>query len=170
MDSGSLCSGGLSAGGSLLRTTVSLLYHRTIGSDPKTTHQNQRIGKGINPYPPVPEQQLTSIISTRLQTCWEKGHLFIFAFSDNNGHLLELSRDQNNENPKLKRLEEILKEHFQSSQGSRGIIFTRTRQSTHSLHNWITSNSTLKELKIKSAALTGAGFSNQTKHMTQVLK
>ncbi|XP_077315670.1 ATP-dependent RNA helicase DHX58 isoform X2 [Lithobates pipiens] len=88
-------------------------------------------------------------------------------FNDNNDYLLELSRDQNNENPKLKRLEEILKEHFQSSQGSRGIIFTRTRQSTHSLHNWITSNSTLKELNIKSAALTGAGFSNQTKHMTQ---
>ncbi|PIO33793.1 hypothetical protein AB205_0052620, partial [Aquarana catesbeiana] len=93
--------------------------------------------------------------------------LFIFAFTDNNDYLLELSRDQNNENPNLKRLEEILKEHFQSSQGSRGIIFTRTRQSTHSLHNWITSNSTLKERNIKSAPLTGAGFSNQTKHMTQ---
>ncbi|XP_073462196.1 ATP-dependent RNA helicase DHX58-like [Aquarana catesbeiana] len=88
-------------------------------------------------------------------------------FNDNSDHLLELSRDQNNENPKLKRLEEILKEHFQSSLCSRGIIFTRTRQSTHSLHNWITSNSTLKERNIKSAPLTGAGFSNQTKHMTQ---
>ncbi|PIO36018.1 hypothetical protein AB205_0166730 [Aquarana catesbeiana] len=87
--------------------------------------------------------------------------------TDNSDHLLELSRDQNNENPKLKRLEEILKEHFQSSLCSRGIIFTRTRQSTHSLHNWITSNSTLKERNIKSAPLTGAGFSNQTKHMTQ---
>ncbi|CAI9561910.1 unnamed protein product [Staurois parvus] len=88
-------------------------------------------------------------------------------FNANSEHLLELSKDQNNENPKLKRLEEILKEHFQSSLGSRGIIFTRTRQSTHSLHNWIMSNSTLKELNIKTAALTGAGISNQTKHMTQ---
>ncbi|XP_018414335.1 PREDICTED: probable ATP-dependent RNA helicase DHX58 [Nanorana parkeri] len=88
-------------------------------------------------------------------------------FSDNSNNLLELSRDKNNENPKLLRLEEILKEHFQSSSGSRGIIFTRTRESTYSLHDWITSNSALKELKIKSAALTGAGFSNQTKHMTQ---
>nr|DBA27972.1 TPA: hypothetical protein GDO54_008406 [Pyxicephalus adspersus] len=88
-------------------------------------------------------------------------------FNDNSDKLVELSRDQNNENPKLKKLEEILKKHFQSTQGSRGIIFTRTRQSAHCLHNWISSNHNLKELDIKTAALTGAGFSNQTKHMTQ---
>lgn len=88
-------------------------------------------------------------------------------FSDNCKELLQLSADINNENPKLKRLEEILKEHFHSSSDSRGIIFTRTRQSTHSLHDWIANNATLKELNIKTAALTGAGFSNQTKHMTQ---
>ncbi|KAM9296229.1 ATP-dependent RNA helicase DHX58 [Gastrophryne carolinensis] len=88
-------------------------------------------------------------------------------FTENNNILLELCQDKDNENPKLKRLEQILKDHFQAISNSRGIIFTRTRQSTHALHEWITSNATLKDLNIRTAALTGAGFSNQTKHMTQ---
>ncbi|XP_068119157.1 ATP-dependent RNA helicase DHX58 [Hyperolius riggenbachi] len=88
-------------------------------------------------------------------------------FNENSNTLMELSRDKNNENPKLKKLEEILKDHFQVASGSRGIIFTRTRQTTHALHEWITNNGMLKDLNIKTAPLTGAGYSNQTKHMTQ---
>ncbi|XP_069607898.1 ATP-dependent RNA helicase DHX58 [Ranitomeya imitator] len=88
-------------------------------------------------------------------------------FNDNCGQLLELSRNIKYENPKLKRLEEILKEHFHDSSNAQGIIFTRTRQSTHSLFEWIKSNASLQGLNIKASALTGAGFSNQSKHMTQ---
>ncbi|XP_075033024.1 ATP-dependent RNA helicase DHX58 isoform X2 [Mixophyes fleayi] len=88
-------------------------------------------------------------------------------FYDNSDKLLELSEDKRYENPKLQRLEEILKDNIQCSSKFRGIIFTRTRQSTYSLHKWITGNAALKHLNIKTSALTGAGFSNQSKHMTQ---
>ncbi|KAM4033267.1 ATP-dependent RNA helicase DHX58 isoform 1-T2 [Anomaloglossus baeobatrachus] len=88
-------------------------------------------------------------------------------FNDNTGELLELSRNIKYENPKLKKLEEILSEHFQDSSTAQGIIFTRTRQSTHSLLEWINSNDSLQGLNIKATALTGAGLSNQSKHMTQ---
>lgn len=88
-------------------------------------------------------------------------------FSENSDELLELCRNIRYENPKLKRLEEILKEHFQDSSNSHGIIFTRTRQSTHSLLQWIKSNAALQGLNIKAETLTGAGLSNQSKHMTQ---
>ncbi|XP_066442551.1 ATP-dependent RNA helicase DHX58 [Eleutherodactylus coqui] len=88
-------------------------------------------------------------------------------FIENGKTLLELSGNLRYENPKLIKLEEILKEHFQDSSNSHGIIFTRTRQSTHSLLEWINSKASLQGLNIKAAALTGAGFSNQSKHMTQ---
>ncbi|KAG8566034.1 hypothetical protein GDO81_013067 [Engystomops pustulosus] len=87
-------------------------------------------------------------------------------FNGNSNELLELSSNIEYENPKLKRLEEILEKHFQSSSNSRGLIFTCTRQSTTYLLQWINSNESLKGLNIKAAILTGAG-SNQSKHMTQ---
>ncbi|XP_044153719.1 probable ATP-dependent RNA helicase DHX58 [Bufo gargarizans] len=94
--------------------------------------------------------------------------VFLYSlFNDNTNELLELSRNMKYENPKLTRLEEILKEHFQDSSNSQGIIFTRTRQNTHSLLGWINSNDSLKSFNIKAEVLTGAGFSNQSKHMTQ---
>ncbi|XP_053554957.1 ATP-dependent RNA helicase DHX58 [Bombina bombina] len=88
-------------------------------------------------------------------------------FEDNQARLLELSKDKLFENPKLLKLEEILRDQFQSSCESRGIIFTRTRHSAYSLQKWIESKPSLKEMGIKAAPLTGAGFSNQSKHMTQ---
>ncbi|XP_069809596.1 ATP-dependent RNA helicase DHX58-like [Dendropsophus ebraccatus] len=88
-------------------------------------------------------------------------------FNENSNGLLELCRNMKYENPKLKRLEEILKEHFQSASNSHGIIFTRTRHSTHYLLEWVQSNASLQGLNIKAATLTGAGLSNQSKHMTQ---
>ncbi|KAM4622670.1 ATP-dependent RNA helicase DHX58 [Discoglossus pictus] len=94
--------------------------------------------------------------------------LFLYRlFEDNRARLLQLSEDERFENPKLVKLEEILKEQFQISSESRGIIFTKTRQSTYCLHDWIVNKPSLKEREIKSAALTGAGYSNQSKHMTQ---
>uniref|UniRef100_A0A8B9PMI6 RNA helicase n=1 Tax=Apteryx owenii TaxID=8824 RepID=A0A8B9PMI6_APTOW len=88
-------------------------------------------------------------------------------FEENRTCLLELARNQQYENPRLSKLEEILQEQFQSLGTSRGIVFTRTRQSAHSLHSWLKDTASLRGLDIRAAVLTGAGYSNQTKHMTQ---
>ncbi|XP_067397041.1 ATP-dependent RNA helicase DHX58 [Emydura macquarii macquarii] len=88
-------------------------------------------------------------------------------FDKNRPALLALASDALCENPKLSKLEEILQEQFQTRESSRGIIFTKTRQSAHALHKWIQERETLARLGIKAAVLTGAGYSNQTKHMTQ---
>ncbi|XP_043392810.1 probable ATP-dependent RNA helicase DHX58 isoform X3 [Chelonia mydas] len=86
---------------------------------------------------------------------------------ENKTALLALASDPRSENPKLSKLEEILQEQFKTPDSSRGIIFTKTRQSAHALHKWIQENAKLARLGIKAAVLTGAGYSNQTKHMTQ---
>nr|XP_060632785.1 ATP-dependent RNA helicase DHX58 [Anolis sagrei ordinatus]XP_060632786.1 ATP-dependent RNA helicase DHX58 [Anolis sagrei ordinatus] len=88
-------------------------------------------------------------------------------FHRNRAELLALAQDKSNENPKLEKLQQVLQEQFQELKGSRGIVFTRTRQSAHSLHQWLQDNQALRELGIKAAFLTGAGYSNQIKHMTQ---
>ncbi|XP_042322697.1 probable ATP-dependent RNA helicase DHX58 isoform X2 [Sceloporus undulatus] len=91
-------------------------------------------------------------------------------FGRNRAELLALAEDRRNENPNLEKLQQVLQEQFQELKESRGIIFTRTRQSAHSLHQWVKDNQALCELGIKAAVLTGAGYSNQTKHMTQIAK
>ncbi|XP_030076357.1 probable ATP-dependent RNA helicase DHX58 [Microcaecilia unicolor] len=67
----------------------------------------------------------------------------------------------------LSKLEEILRKQLDTSAESQGIVFTKTRQSAHALHKWVESNGRLQAIGIKAAVLTGAGYSNQTKHMTQ---
>uniref|UniRef100_A0A8C3SBN7 RNA helicase n=1 Tax=Chelydra serpentina TaxID=8475 RepID=A0A8C3SBN7_CHESE len=91
----------------------------------------------------------------------------VSTFEENKAALLALASDPRYENPKLGKLQEILWEQFQTLGSSRGIIFTKTRQSAHALHKWIQENARLARLGIKAAVLTGAGYSNQTKHMTQ---
>ncbi|NXO15031.1 DHX58 helicase, partial [Oriolus oriolus] len=86
-------------------------------------------------------------------------------FEENRVRLQALARDQRYENPRLGKLEGILREHFQPLGASRGIVFTKTRQSAHSLLSWLQSTATLRH--IRAAVLTGAGYSNQTRHMTQ---
>ncbi|KFP52562.1 putative ATP-dependent RNA helicase DHX58, partial [Cathartes aura] len=71
------------------------------------------------------------------------------------------------ENPRLGKLEEILREHFQPLGTARGIVFTKTRQSAHSLLSWLQDTAALCGQHIRAAVLTGAGYSNQTRHMTQ---
>ncbi|CAJ1051929.1 probable ATP-dependent RNA helicase DHX58 [Xyrichtys novacula] len=68
------------------------------------------------------------------------------------------------ENPRMSKLEEVLLEHFGPSLQSKGIIFTKTRQSTRCLHDWVHTNTALQEAGIKAANLTGAG--NSINHMT----
>ncbi|NWT82078.1 DHX58 helicase, partial [Lanius ludovicianus] len=86
-------------------------------------------------------------------------------FEENRVSLQALARDQRYENPRLGKLEGILHEHFQPLGASRGIVFTKTRQSAHSLLSWLQTTATLQH--IRAAVLTGAGYSNQTRHMTQ---
>ncbi|NWU24471.1 DHX58 helicase, partial [Dyaphorophyia castanea] len=86
-------------------------------------------------------------------------------FEKNRASLQALAGDQRYENPRLYKLEEILREHFQPLGTSRGIVFTKTRQSAHSLLSWLQTTATLQH--IRAAVLTGAGYSNQTRHMTQ---
>ncbi|NWW01172.1 DHX58 helicase, partial [Oreocharis arfaki] len=85
--------------------------------------------------------------------------------AENRASLQALARDQRYENPRLGKLEGILREHFQPLGTSRGIVFTKTRQSAHSLLSWLQTTATLRH--IRAAVLTGAGYSNQTRHMTQ---
>ncbi|KFO72143.1 putative ATP-dependent RNA helicase DHX58, partial [Cuculus canorus] len=88
-------------------------------------------------------------------------------FEKNRESLQALARDRRYENPRLGKLEEILQEHFQPLGTSRGIVFTKTRQSAHSLLSWLQDTATLCGQHIRPAVLTGAGYSNQAKHMTQ---
>ncbi|XP_076212731.1 ATP-dependent RNA helicase DHX58 isoform X2 [Aptenodytes patagonicus] len=88
-------------------------------------------------------------------------------FEENRTSLQALAGDRRYENPRLGKLEEILREHFQPPAASRGIIFTKTRQSAHSLLSWLQDTATLSGQHIRAAVLTGTGYSNQTRHMTQ---
>ncbi|XP_009992497.1 PREDICTED: probable ATP-dependent RNA helicase DHX58, partial [Chaetura pelagica] len=87
-------------------------------------------------------------------------------FEENRKILQALARDQRYENPRLCKLEEILRENFQPLGTSRGIVFTKTRQSAHSLLSWLQDTATLHGQHIRAAVLTGSGYSNQTRHMT----
>ncbi|XP_054032774.1 ATP-dependent RNA helicase DHX58 [Dryobates pubescens] len=86
-------------------------------------------------------------------------------FEENRESLQALAGDQRYKNPRLSKLEEILQEHFQPLGTSRGIVFTKTRQSAHSLLSWLQDTAALRH--IRAAVLTGASCSNQTKAMTQ---
>ncbi|NWS12491.1 DHX58 helicase, partial [Pachyramphus minor] len=88
-------------------------------------------------------------------------------FEENREILQALAGNQCYENPRLSKLEEILRDHFQPLGASRGIVFTKTRQSAHSLLSWLQGTATLHGQHIRAAVLTGASYSNQTRHMTQ---
>ncbi|XP_042643176.1 probable ATP-dependent RNA helicase DHX58 [Tyto alba] len=88
-------------------------------------------------------------------------------FEENRPSLQALAGDRRYENPRLGKLEEILREHFQPLGTSRGIVFTKTRQSAHSLLGWLQDTAALGGQHVRAAVLTGAGYSNQGRHMTQ---
>lgn len=80
--------------------------------------------------------------------------------------LRKLAGDSRYENPKMSKLQSVLLEQFVPSVESRGILFSKTRRSTHCLHDWVSTNKVLQEAGIKAAILTGAG--NGITYMTQV--
>lgn len=94
--------------------------------------------------------------------------LATYCLSENKEDLLALAKDTRYENPKLDKLQQVLQNQFRADSGSRGIVFVRTRQGAHSLFQWVQDNVDLQQQGIKAAVLTGAGYSTQTKHMTQV--
>ncbi|XP_028675736.1 probable ATP-dependent RNA helicase DHX58 [Erpetoichthys calabaricus] len=94
-------------------------------------------------------------------------HFLLELFEDKKNNLRRVANIPDYENPKLKKLEKTLLEQFQNSTMSRGILFTKTRRSAHSLNQWVKTNRLLQDAGIKASILTGAGISNQAPHMTQ---
>lgn len=80
--------------------------------------------------------------------------------------LRSLAGDSRYENPKMFKLESVLLKQFGPHVQSRGILFCKTRKSTHCLKDWVLTNKALQEAGIKAAILTGAG--NGINYMTQV--
>uniref|UniRef100_A0A8D0Y0M9 RNA helicase n=1 Tax=Sus scrofa TaxID=9823 RepID=A0A8D0Y0M9_PIG len=88
-------------------------------------------------------------------------------FDDHKNELARLAAD-GPENPKLEVLKEILQKQFKGPQSPRGIIFTRTRQSAHSLLLWLQQQPSLQTVDIRAQLLIGAGNSSQSTPMTQM--
>lgn len=111
----------------------------------------------VSPRPPV---QPTSKPESCASDFW--------AFPADHKNELALLATRGPENPKLEMLEQILQNQFGSPGSPRGIIFTRTRQSAHSLLLWLKQQPGLRTVDIRAQLLIGAGNSSQTTHMTQV--
>lgn len=83
--------------------------------------------------------------------------------------LKKLAENPKYENEKLAKLRNTILEQFaMSEESSRGIIFTKTRQSTYALSQWIMENEKFAEVGVKAHHLIGAGHSSEVKPMTQV--
>ncbi|XP_031324622.1 ATP-dependent RNA helicase DHX58 isoform X2 [Camelus dromedarius] len=88
-------------------------------------------------------------------------------FDDHKNQLTRLAV-RGPENPKLEALEQILQKQFRSPDSPRGIIFTRTRQSAHSLLLWLQQQPGLQTVDIRAQLLIGAGNNSQSTQMTQM--
>uniref|UniRef100_A0A8C6HMI2 RNA helicase n=1 Tax=Mus spicilegus TaxID=10103 RepID=A0A8C6HMI2_MUSSI len=89
-------------------------------------------------------------------------------FFDNKKMLKKLAENPKYENEKLIKLRNTILEQFtRSEESSRGIIFTKTRQSTYALSQWIMENAKFAEVGVKAHHLIGAGHSSEVKPMTQ---
>ncbi|KAI9539611.1 hypothetical protein NQZ68_005693 [Dissostichus eleginoides] len=85
-------------------------------------------------------------------------------FKENQAELEILAKDSRYGNPKMDKLKSTLLKQFVPSENSKGIIFSKTRKSTHCLNDWVLNDKELKEAGIKPAILTGAG--NGISYMT----
>ncbi|XP_067891339.1 interferon-induced helicase C domain-containing protein 1 isoform X2 [Heterodontus francisci] len=91
----------------------------------------------------------------------------ITLFNEQQTKLQILAGKPQYENGKLTKLRTTILQEFTKKRNSRGIIFTKTRQNAHALHEWIEENEKFKDVGIKAHYLTGAGSNSQYKHMTQ---
>ncbi|KAJ8344705.1 hypothetical protein SKAU_G00288980 [Synaphobranchus kaupii] len=92
-------------------------------------------------------------------------HFLFDLFRENKAKLQLLAALTQFENPKLEQLQKTLLDQFGGQNYSRGILFSKTRMSTHFLFDWVSANRPMQDAGIKAATLTGAG--NQANHMTQ---
>uniref|UniRef100_A0A3Q2PDH9 RNA helicase n=1 Tax=Fundulus heteroclitus TaxID=8078 RepID=A0A3Q2PDH9_FUNHE len=92
-------------------------------------------------------------------------YFLVGLFQENQMELRNIATDPQFENPKMARLESTLLGQFGPDVQSRGILFSRTRKSTHCLLDWVQKNRPLQKAGIKAAILTGAG--NGITYMTQ---
>uniref|UniRef100_A0A8C6R0S0 Interferon-induced helicase C domain-containing protein 1 n=1 Tax=Nannospalax galili TaxID=1026970 RepID=A0A8C6R0S0_NANGA len=98
----------------------------------------------------------------------ETDEFLINLFFENNKMLKKLAENPKYENEKLTKLRNTILEQFtRTEESSRGIIFTKTRQSTYALSQWITENEKFAEVGVKAHYLIGAGHSSEVKPMTQ---
>ncbi|XP_059822432.1 interferon-induced helicase C domain-containing protein 1 [Hypanus sabinus] len=88
-------------------------------------------------------------------------------FNDQQAKLQSLAGMPQYENGNLTKLRIAILQEFTKNRNSRGIVFTKTRQNAHALHEWIEENEKFKDVGIKAHYLTGAGSNSQFKHMTQ---
>ncbi|XP_068192802.1 ATP-dependent RNA helicase DHX58 [Antennarius striatus] len=86
-------------------------------------------------------------------------------FRENRSELKRLAGDSRYENPKMFKLESVLLKQFGPNVQSRGILFCKTRKSTHYLDDWVSTNKALQEAGISASILTGSG--NGIGYMTQ---
>ncbi|XP_076000381.1 ATP-dependent RNA helicase DHX58 [Genypterus blacodes] len=110
-------------------------------------------------------QTLEDFYGTKHLTAIDGTDIFLLGmFQENKVELKQLATDPRSVNPKMVKLESTLLEQFSSNGDSKGIIFCKTRKSTHCLNNWIYSNGPLLAAGIVAAVLTGAG--NGSTYMT----
>ncbi|XP_020488255.2 probable ATP-dependent RNA helicase DHX58 [Labrus bergylta] len=101
----------------------------------------------------------------KMDTAFDGTDIFLLGlFQENQVELRKLANNPVYENPRMSKLEGVLLKRFDPSLQSKGIIFSKTRQSTCCLNDWVSTNQTLKQAGIKAAILTGAG--NSASHMT----
>lgn len=77
--------------------------------------------------------------------------------TENQVELKNHAGDSRYENPKMSKLESVLLNQFRPDGESRGILFSKTRKSTHCLCDWVSTSRPLQQAGIKAAILTGAG-------------
>ncbi|XP_072225459.1 ATP-dependent RNA helicase DHX58 [Leuresthes tenuis] len=109
---------------------------------------------------------LEDYYNTKFTTAIDGTDFFLLGlFQENQVELKKLASNTLFENPKMGKLESTLLRQFSPSVQSRGILFCKTRKSTHCLNDWVLKNSALRSAGIKAAILTGAG--NGITYMTQ---
>ncbi|XP_063285747.1 interferon-induced helicase C domain-containing protein 1 [Pelobates fuscus] len=97
----------------------------------------------------------------------EADDFLIELFYKHNKELKKMSEIPEYENRKLNSLRRSIMEEFTKNRSSRGIIFTKTRQSAVALCEWISSNEKFKDVGVRPHYLIGAGHNSDFKAMTQ---
>ncbi|XP_078526859.1 interferon-induced helicase C domain-containing protein 1 [Lissotriton helveticus] len=97
----------------------------------------------------------------------ETDTFLIELFGGSEKELVTVAAKPEYENEKLTKLRRIIMEEFTKNEEARGIIFTKTRQSTFALLQWITENKKFGEVGVKADYIIGAGSTSEFKPMTQ---